>query len=220
MANKENIQSGNTLVHDTIALTLITLIAGILLGAVYTITKDPIAQQNEKIKAEAYAAVFEGAEFSSDGDIDAKLAQYNEQLANGEIMANAMGETLSDVEISEVMKAQKDGADAGYVVTCSGKGYGGSVVLALGIDLQGNILGIRVTDCTNETPGLGQNSSGSWNEQYVGMAAGEGGLSVVKDGSGNAAGGTINAISGATITSRAVTRAVNGALGFIASLSE
>lgn len=222
MANKEenSKKSSNTLVHDTIALTLITLIAGILLGGVYTMTKEPIEKQNEKTKAEAYAAVFEGAEFSEDKDLDSKLQEYNDQLAAGEIKADAMGETLSDVEISEVMKAQKDGEDAGYVVTCSGKGYGGSVTLALGIDFAGNILGIQVTDCSNETPGLGQNSSGSWNEQYVGMSLGEKGVSVVKDGSGSMENGTINAISGATITSRAVTRAVNASLNFITSLSE
>ena len=221
MANKEEKKkSENTLIHDTIALTLITLIAGILLGGVYTMTKKPIEHQNEKTKAEAYAAVFEGADFVDDKGIDDALATYNEKLANGEVKADAMGETLSDVEISEVMKAQKDGADAGYVVTCSGKGYGGAVTLALGVDKDGNIVGIRVTDCSNETPGLGQNSSTSWNEQYVGMAKGDSGLSVVKDGSGSADNGTVNAISGATITSRAVTRAVNGALDFIASLSE
>lgn len=221
MANKEEKKkSENTLIHDTIALTLITLIAGILLGGVYTVTKKPIEQQNEKTKAEAYAAVFEGADFVDDKGIDDALAKYNEKLANGEVKADAMGETLSDVEISEVMKVQKDGADAGYVVTCSGKGYGGAVTLALGVDKDGNIVGIRVTDCSNETPGLGQNSSTSWNEQYVGMAKGDSGLSVVKDGSGSTDNGTVNAISGATITSRAVTRAVNGALDFIASLSE
>lgn len=222
MANKEESskKSNNTLVHDTIALTLITLIAGILLGGVYTMTKEPIEKQNEKTKAEAYAAVFEGAEFSGDKDLDSALEEYNKQLAAGEIKSDAMGETLKDVEISEVMKAQKDGEDAGYVVTCSGKGYGGNVTLALGIDSAGNILGIRVTDCSNETPGLGQNSSGSWNEQYVGMALGEKGVSVVKDGSGSMESGTVNAISGATITSRAVTRAVNASLDFITSLSE
>ena len=52
------------------------------------------------------------------------------------------------------------------------------------------------------------------------MAKCDRGLSVVKDGSGSTDNGTVNAISGATITSRAVTRAVNGALDFIASLSE
>ena len=106
------------------------------------------------------------------------------------------------------------------MVTCSGKGYGGSVTLALGVDKDGNVVGIRVTDCSNETPGLGQNSATSWNEQYIGMSKGDSGLSVVKDGSGSADQGTVNAISGATITSRAVTRAVNGSLDFIASLSE
>ena len=114
MANKEEKKkSQNTLVHDTIALTVITLIAGILLGGVYTTTKKPIEKQNEKIKAEAYAAVFEGADFVDDKNIDDALAKYNEKLANGEVKADAMGEILSDVEISEVMKAQKDGADAG-----------------------------------------------------------------------------------------------------------
>ena len=88
MANKEEKKkSENTLIHDTIALTLITLIAGILLGGVYTVTKKPIEQQNEKTKAEAYAAVFEGADFVDDKGIDDALAKYNEKLANGE--ANA-----------------------------------------------------------------------------------------------------------------------------------
>lgn len=48
MANNE--KSQNTLVHDTICLFLITLIAGILLGGVYMITKKPIDKQNEKTK--------------------------------------------------------------------------------------------------------------------------------------------------------------------------
>ena len=75
-------------------------------------------------------------------------------------------------------------------------------------------------DCTNETPGLGQNSSNeSWNKQYIGMNTTQE-VSVVKDGSGSKDNGTINAISGATITSNAVTRAVDGSLLFIASLSE
>ena len=84
MANKDEKKSGNTLVHDTIALTVITLIAGILLGGVYTITKKPIEQQNEKIKAEAYAAVYENAEFVDDKTVDDALVKYNEKLAAGE----------------------------------------------------------------------------------------------------------------------------------------
>lgn len=210
-------QSQNTLVHDTICLFVITLIAGIFLGAIYTITKDPIDTQNEKAKQEAYAAVYEGAEFVSDDAMNKALESFNKDLAAGKVSSEGMG-SLSDVEILEILKAQVDGQDAGYVVTCSGKGYGGAVTMALGIDAEGAILGIQITDCSNETPGLGQNSTNTdWNGQYVGTNMTQD-LSVVKDGSGSADAGTINSISGATITSSAVTRAIDGTFQFIASL--
>ena len=48
----------NKIVKNTLILTLITVIAGFLLGAVYEITKDPIAQSQEKTKKEALQAVF------------------------------------------------------------------------------------------------------------------------------------------------------------------
>ena len=65
MANSENKQA-NTLIHDAIALFIITLVAGILLGAVYMITKDPIAKAEEEATNKAYAAVYKDAEFASD----------------------------------------------------------------------------------------------------------------------------------------------------------
>ena len=217
MANNE--KSSSTIIHDTICLFVITLVAGILLGGVYIITKSPIEKQEEKVKQEAYAAVYSGAEFQTDKDVDAKLADFQADLAAGKIKT-ASGTDLSDVEIQEVMKAVVDGQDAGYVVTCTGKGYGGAVKLALGSDGEGVVKGIQIMDCSNETPGLGQNSSNEeWNKQYVGMASSLD-VSVVKDGSGSAESGTINSISGATITSSAVTRAVNGTFLFITSLSE
>lgn len=222
MANNEKketapVQEKSTLVHDTICLFVITLIAGVLLGAVYTITKKPIDDQTEKAKQEAYAAVYDGADFVSDDQLNKKLEQFNKDLAAGKVSSENMG-SLSDVEISEVLKAQVNGQDAGYVVTCSGKGYGGAVTMALGIDADGAIQGIQITDCSNETPGLGQNSTNTdWNGQYVGTSINQD-LNVVKDGSGSADAGTINAISGATITSSAVTRAIDGTFQFIASL--
>lgn len=224
MANNENAEvkqevkkEKSTLVHDSICLFVITLVAGLLLGAVYAITVDPIDKQNEKKKQEAYAAVYDGAEFEPDSEIDKKLEDFNKDLAAGKISSAQMG-VLKDVVIEEVMKAKVDGSDAGYVLTCSGKGYGGAVKMALGIDVEGTIKGIQITDCTNETPGLGQNSSNSgWNGQYVGTNASQD-LTVVKGEAGSAEAGTISAISGATITSSAVTRAVDGAFQFIASL--
>ncbi len=214
-----NAKSQSTLIHDTICLFMITLIAGILLGAVNMITVDPIKEQAEKAKQEAYAAVYDGAEFVSDDGVNSSLKAFQADLVSGKVKT-ASGSDLSDVEIQEVMKATVDGQDAGYVMTCSGKGYGGAVKVALGIDGEGAIKGIQIMDCTNETPGLGQNSSKEdWNSQYIGMTTAQD-VSVVKDGSGSKDNGTINAISGATITSNAVTRAVDGSLLFIASLSE
>lgn len=205
MANNE--KSGNTLIHDTICLFIITLVSGVLLGAVYMITKQPIADAEEKAKKEAYAAVYPDAGFSSDDEIDKKLEAFQADLAAGTTKTESGGD-LSDVVISEVMVADK----GGYVVTVSGKGYGGAVKMALAIDGDGKIIGIQITDCTNETPGLGQNSSNEeWNSQYKDKTTADE-VKVDKDG------GDISAISGATITSRAVTRAVNGALLFIASL--
>ncbi|MDD7403976.1 MAG: RnfABCDGE type electron transport complex subunit G [bacterium] len=217
MANNEKTQ--NTLIHDTICLFIITLISGILLGGIYVVTKPAIAKQDEKTKQEAYAAVYDGAEFAEDKDVDSKLKSFQTDLTNGKTKTEA-GEDLSDVEISEVLKATVDGKDAGYVVTCSGKGYGGQVQIALGIDGEGTIKGIQIMDCSNETPGLGQNSANKeWNGQYIGMSTSQD-INVVKDNSGSKENGTINAISGATITSKAVTRAVDGALLFVASLSK
>ncbi len=233
MANKENKEVENkeiekspektgdkpksTLVRDTICLFLITMIAGICLGGIYTVTKKPIAAQNEKKKQEAYESVYKGAKFETDKEVNSKLKKFNKDLLAGKIKSASLG-SLSDVEISEVMKAKVDGKDAGYVVTCSGKGYGGPVVLAIGIDGEGAIKGIEVTDCSNETPGLGQNApKDSFKNGFLKVKVGTD-LNVVKDGSGKADESKIDAISGATITSSAVARAVNGCLQFIESL--
>ncbi|MGN0993902.1 MAG: FMN-binding protein, partial [Butyricicoccus sp.] len=62
-----------------------------------------------------------------------------------------------------------------------------------------------------ETPGLGAKSQSDWIDQYAGMPA-DGSLKVTKDG------GTVTPITGATITSRAVTLGVNTAANYVASL--
>ena len=211
MANSENKQA-NTLIHDAIALFIITLVAGILLGAVYMITKDPIAKAEEEATNKAYAAVYKDAEFASDDAVTKAVESFQSDVAAGKIDA-----AYTDVELIEARTASSGGSQAGYVIKVSGKGYGGAVTIALGITNEGEILGIQILDASNETPGLGQNSTKEdWNSQYVGMTSDKT-LSVVKDGSGSQDNGTINSISGATITSNAVTRAVNVALKFVAS---
>ena len=98
----------------------------------------------------------------------------------------------------------------GYVFTTSAKGYGGDVEIMTGIDADGKVTGVSILSI-EETPGLGMNAKkDSFREQYVGKS---GELAVNKDG------GEIVAITSATITSRAVTNAVNQALSLYASVA-
>ncbi len=131
MANSENKQA-NTLIHDAIALFIITLVAGILLGAVYMITKDPIAKAEEEATNKAYAAVYKDAEFASDDTLTEAVKSFQGDVAAGKIDA-----AYTDVELIEARTASSGGSQAGYVVKVSGKGYGGAVTIALGITNEG-----------------------------------------------------------------------------------
>lgn len=96
-----------------------------------------------------------------------------------------------------------DGVLCGYVFTEEVKGYGGALSVMVGIDTTGTVTGVSVLE-HNETPGLGANvTKEGFLEQYEVAVTGE--LAVSKDG------GTIDAVTGATISSRAVTQAVNNA---------
>ncbi|MBQ6569042.1 MAG: RnfABCDGE type electron transport complex subunit G [Clostridia bacterium] len=96
-----------------------------------------------------------------------------------------------------------DGTLCGFVFTEKEKGYGGEITVMVGIDTAANVTGVSILE-HGETPGLGANvTKDKFLEQYKQNMTGE--LSVTKDG------GTIDAVTGATISSRAVTRAVNAA---------
>lgn len=103
------------------------------------------------------------------------------------------------------------GQAVGYVFETESKGYGGTVKVMTGISTEGEITGVVVLS-HSETPGLGANAEKeSFREQYkqpVGDLAG--GISVVKFQA--PAEGEIQAMTGATITSAAVTNAVNSAI--------
>ena len=98
-------------------------------------------------------------------------------------------------------------SDMGFAIQVTPSGFDGEIDMMVGIDNDGKILGISIISHT-ETAGLGavaaaNNSKGeAFREQFVGT---DSSLSVNKDG------GTVDAITGATITSRAVTEGVNTA---------
>ena len=81
-----------SIVKDTIAITAITLVAGLALGVVQDITADPIAQQQEQSKQEAYKAVFEDADSFEVYDVDADALAAN--LAENNFNAQTINEIM------------------------------------------------------------------------------------------------------------------------------
>lgn len=101
------------------------------------------------------------------------------------------------------------GKTAAYIFTESSKGYGGDVSVMTAIKPDGTVAGVAILDVSGETPGLGQNAAKeSFFSQYIGLKKG---VSVLKNGA-KADNNEVDAVTGATITSTAVTRAVNKAL--------
>lgn len=186
----------NKILKNTIILTLITLIAGLGLGFVYEITKEPIAQAQDSAKKEAWQAVFPEADIDEFEavDVDEKAAEA------------AIKTVGAKATVDEVCKV----GDQGYVITTTDKeGYGGDIQITVGITSDGTVNGISILSIS-ETAGLGMKATEPvFYEQYQGKQADK--FVVSKDGG---EGEPIDAISGATITSRAVTGAVNVALAY------
>ena len=186
----------NKIIKNTVILTLITLIAGICLGAVYEITKEPIAQAQDAAKKEAWQQVFPDADAN-----DFELIDVDQKAAD---------KAIKDLGVKATIDEVCTVGEEGYVVTVTDKeGYGGDIKITVGITADGPINGISILSIT-ETAGLGMRATEpAFYEQYQGKQAEK--FVVSKDGGD---GEPIDALSGATITSRAVTGAVNAALGY------
>lgn len=196
----------NALIKDALKLVIITVVAGLVLGAVYGITKGPIADQEAKAQMEAYKTVFPKA--SDFKEVDG----FSEEAASKIIAANEnpIEGHDSDVISSAVEAVDASGEALGYIfnITTS-KGYGGDIQLTVGIQSDGTVSGYSVLSIS-ETAGLGMKAKEpAFYEQYQGKQAEK--FVVSKDGGD---GEPIDALSGATITSRAVTGAVNAALSY------
>ncbi|MCR5374244.1 MAG: RnfABCDGE type electron transport complex subunit G [Lachnospiraceae bacterium] len=192
----------NRIINDTLRIFLITLIAGVLLGATYMITKEPIAEAEKKAKIEAYSMVFEdAADFHDDWDASIIDASYGELFES---------QGIEGVTVNEVVTAvDKDGAVLGYCITAtSSKGYGGDVTIVVGIRNDNTVNGISFLTL-NETPGLGMKAK---EERFYSQFANIKTEKFRLTKSGASSEDEIDAISGATRTSNAVTSSVNGAL--------
>lgn len=177
-------------------LFAITLIAGLVLGLVYELTKDPIRIQQEKAVQEACGAVFQSA-------ASFEKTEYAPDSALAEELAS------EGVKIGSVYRALGgDGSLLGYVIeSASSEGYAGRIVLYLGVAVDGTLNDISILEIS-ETPGLGLEAQDVLIPQFHNKNVEA--FSYTKTGA--AADNEIDAISGATKTTRAITNAVNGGL--------
>ena len=192
---------------DAWILFAITLISGLLLGAVYQITKVPIQMAEAKESLHKYQIAYPDAvDFVFDQAIQDQVAVSKETLKEQK-------PEYGNVAVSVALKAvDASGNVIGHIITASSDdSYGGTVKVSVGITNEGKITGVELLEIS-DTPGLGMKATEpAFKDQYKDKTVEE--FTVTKTGSTSDS--EINAISGATITSNAVTGAVNGAVYYV-----
>jgi electron transport complex protein RnfG len=169
-----------------LVLTVICTVAGALLAVVHDVTADPIAAATLKEKNDAIMQVLPSCDNNPGEDI---------------VTVDADGETWT------FYVARQAGTFVGAAFEAvSSQGYGGDIVIMVGVNAEGSAQAIEVL-AHKETPGLGAWISGeAFGAQFAGRSIAETKWAVAKDG------GDIDQITAATISSRAVTQAVKAGL--------
>lgn len=169
----------------TIVLLVICVIASALLGGTNMLTEDKIAQINAETKAAAMQTVMPDAVSFGDAVTASDTVEYSPAL-------------------------DSDGNTIGYAFTVSENGYGGSIEVMIGMNTDGTVRKVTIVAADDETPGLGQNvKKDSFLDQFISKA---GQLTVTKNAPSSDT--EIQAVTSATISSSAVTRAVNAAIEY------
>ncbi len=195
---------GNTF-KNVLCLTVITVVAGFGLGYVYDITSEPIRKMEEETRLKAYKAVFmEASGFDETEDL----------LSSSDGPVSVYSSNGCDID-SVVVATDAEGNKLGYVINVTThEGYGGDITLSVGIDTEGVVKGMEILDIS-ETAGLGMKAKdSSFKDQFKNKAV----SSFTYTKTGAAQDFEIDAISGATITTKAVTNAVNAAISCFGAL--
>lgn len=195
----------STIIKDALALFLITLISGLALSYVYEITKAPIADQSAQKALKANQAVFdEAASFETDEAL-LELAKSTD--------LTGLNADYAGVKIDDISKAYNNSNELiGYNITVStSAGYKDGITMVMGYSNDGSIRGVQML-AISETAGLGMKAKDSeFLNQYINKKAEK--FVVTKTGATSE--DQIDAISGATITSKAVTNAINAGIEFL-----
>ena len=189
-------------IKNAIVLIVITLLAGLSLGGVYQMTKEPIEHQKALALAESCKAVFPYEEgFEQAASFAASDYMVSEQLKN-ELSQNG-------IVVGNIYNAlSADGTVIGYAIeVTSHEGYGGDIKLMCGITADGVLRGVSILEIS-ETAGLGMRAESVLVPQIHNMNTDQ--ITFTK--SGKTAENEIDAISGATITTTAFVNIVNASL--------
>ena len=168
------------IIKTGIVLFLITGIAALILASVNNVTAPMIAANETEKQMTAMTKVLPEA-------------------GNFEELTDA----VKSEDVLGIYAAKNGDETVGYAVLVESMGYGGAISMVVGVDLDGKITGIDITN-QSETPGLGANcAKDEFKNQFVGKTSE---ITVAKN---NAKENQIDAITSATITSKAVTKGVN-----------
>ena len=187
----------------TVTLFITCVIVAGLLGLVNGVTAGPIAEINQQKTEAAMLAVVS----DPDNTTFAETPLENTQAMTD--AASAAGGTLG-----AIYEAQVNGETVGYAVTVSASGSQGTIEMMVGVDTEGTVTGVSIIS-HSETSGIGTKVMGNEPtasgvgvlDQFVGKSAADGTLSV---------GTNVDAITGATVSTKGVTTGVNAALAVAA----
>ncbi len=187
------------IVHDALVLFAFTIVLGLLLGVVYGITKDPIDKVNYEKTQSAFKAVF------SDADSFEAYEGFDADAAQALLDENGYADEIGDVETA----LDASGNTLGYVITVTAKDASQSTItFSVGIRNDGTVNGYSITSIA-ETPGLGMKAQEeAFYSQFENKQVDS--FTVVK--SAPTSDNEIEAISGSTITSKAMANGVNACL--------
>lgn len=188
------------IVHDALILTAFTLVLGFILALVYAVTEKPREEAAQKTVQAAYQQVFKDADSFEDYDFDADEAN--------KLVSDAGYKDTIDGVVT-VLDSNKE--TLGYVITVTAKdGSQGSITFSVGIKNDGTVNGYSITSIS-ETPGLGMKAKeADFYKQFENKKVDK--FDVVKTTPSKD--DEIEAITGSTITSKAMANGCNAAITY------
>lgn len=188
------------IVKDALILTAFTLVLGFVLGLVYEITKDPIAEAKEAATQAAYQEVFPDARYFE------AIEGFDKEAATKIVTDAGYADEISDVQAAY---DSEGGQVLGYVITVTAKDASqANITFSVGIRNDGTINGYSITDIA-ETPGLGMHAE---DEDFIAQFQNKqvDAFTVVK--TTPASDSEIESITSATITTKAIANGVNACI--------